>query len=433
MNKEKIKIPILIISFLLVLAMVSFAADPYPGYNVIACGSTVNIYDMDGNIEHSWSTSKDVQTCPYLLPDGSLLAPVGSKGGPGDSRETSGGHPHGTIEKYDWEGNLTWQYTITDGAYDIEPLPNGNVMSIVHTSSWGSDEPGKLVEIEPSGATGGTVVWECNVTALMETKGLTGGYLNSLSFDPKTNLIAVTVEVAQRTVAVIDYTTKSLVGIHTISGGRLHGIQWNMSNYPGTDIETVDDEVDTASMRLGNMVCVCNDGYVLELEIDGDTLIPYDTWAYNFELHQGGAQRLPNGNTLVSTGKDSDKMTELDEDGNSVWSINVASSNTYRNYRYGMNYPGLYNLTGVNVAEMKNIKGRSYSILKSDYNEDIKLSVKNYSKKATLNLYNAKGKLLKSIKSDNSNFELSRNDLAKGLYFINVNIGSETLYSRIIL
>jgi len=88
----------------------------------------------------------------------------------------------GIIEKIDWDGNVVWTYTISSTTecqhHDIHPMPNGNVLAISYelktvaqatdagrdpaqlgTAFWSE----KIMEIQPSGTNGGTVVWEWHV------------------------------------------------------------------------------------------------------------------------------------------------------------------------------------------------------------------------------------------------------------------------------
>ena len=100
----------------------------------------------------------------------------------------TGGGEGGRIEEYDWDGNLVWAFDYSTADYmshhDIEPLPNGNILMLVvekktyaevlaagfnpdlmhpDVESQGSMMPDSVVEIEPQGTDGGTVVWSWHV------------------------------------------------------------------------------------------------------------------------------------------------------------------------------------------------------------------------------------------------------------------------------
>ncbi len=146
------------------------------GYVLFApIGSTTTyLIDKCGQQVKTWASSyRPGQSC-YILPDGTLLRP----GNANNTTFTSGG-TGGVIEKIDWNGNVTWSYTISSSSecqhHDIKALPNGNVLAIVWESKTNAEaiaqgrNPAlttatvwseKIVEIQPEGLTGGTIVWE---------------------------------------------------------------------------------------------------------------------------------------------------------------------------------------------------------------------------------------------------------------------------------
>ena len=106
-----------------------------------------------------------------LLRAGKVINPSFAAGGQG-----------GIIERMNWNGQMTWSYVISSSNgnqhHDIRMLPNGNVLAIVNeliteeeataagrnpllfgTALWSE----KIVEIQPQGLNGGTVVWQWRV------------------------------------------------------------------------------------------------------------------------------------------------------------------------------------------------------------------------------------------------------------------------------
>ena len=136
--------------------------------------NTTYLIDKCGKKVKTWQSSyKPGQSC-YILPDGTLLRP----GNTNNSTFNAGGKG-GIIEKIDWNGNVTWSYTISSALecqhHDIKALPNGNVLAIVWESKTNTEaiaqgrNPAlttttvwseKIIEIQPVGATGGNIVWE---------------------------------------------------------------------------------------------------------------------------------------------------------------------------------------------------------------------------------------------------------------------------------
>ncbi len=149
------------------------------GYVLFAPIGSTNTYLIDkcGKQVKTWpSDYKPGQSC-YLLPDGTLLR----AGNVNNTTFTAGGKG-GIIEKIDWNGNVIWSYNISSATecqhHDIKALPNGNVLAIVWelktnteainigrnpalttTTIWTE----KIIEIQPNGANGGTIVWEWHI------------------------------------------------------------------------------------------------------------------------------------------------------------------------------------------------------------------------------------------------------------------------------
>jgi len=161
------------------VGLVDYKLPNTEGYVLFApMGSTATyLINKCGEKVHEWQSSYRPGLSAYLLPDGNLLRtgitnnPVFTSGGSG-----------GVIEKFDWGGNIIWQYFISDSNecqhHDVCPLPNGNVLVIVWESHTGSDAIAngkdtskvnpllwseKIVELQPVGNDSATVVWQWRV------------------------------------------------------------------------------------------------------------------------------------------------------------------------------------------------------------------------------------------------------------------------------
>lgn len=135
------------------------------------------LIDKCGKEVHTWNSTYRPGQSVYLLPDGNLLRP-------GNTNNTvfNAGGAGGIIEKMDWNGPVSWSYTISDTAqcqhHDIVMLPNGNILAIVWelksvaeatamgrnpsllgASLWSE----KIVELQPTGTNGANIVWEWHV------------------------------------------------------------------------------------------------------------------------------------------------------------------------------------------------------------------------------------------------------------------------------
>ncbi len=136
---------------------------------------TTYLIDKCGKKVHQWAGTRKPALSVYLLPDGSLL----KTGALANATFSGQGSAGGLIEKFDWDNNLVWSYTISSTTeiqnHDIYPLPNGNVMvaiwenftpaqataagrnpAILGTALWSA----KLVELQPIGTNAANIVWQ---------------------------------------------------------------------------------------------------------------------------------------------------------------------------------------------------------------------------------------------------------------------------------
>lgn len=150
-------------------------AQQAPGYYFYAPqnGTTAVLLDTNDTVVHSWTFNSSDRTgySTYLLPGGTVLRTVVNSG-----NSFQGGPICGKVQKVAWDGTLVWNYVYSTSQYcshhDIHPMPNGNVLLIAYerrsaseATAMGSTKsiemwPDKIVEIKPTGATTGEVVWE---------------------------------------------------------------------------------------------------------------------------------------------------------------------------------------------------------------------------------------------------------------------------------
>jgi len=151
--------------------------EPPAEYNLFDPLYDHNAYlvDMEGNLVHSWTTTRLPATCSYLLENGQLLRP-----GNDPEAQFHGAGCGGVIEKLDWDSNVVWSFTLSSATqvmhHDIEPLPNGNILAIVWERKTREEllQAGRrpalipfgnsmildsIIEIEPA-PVGGKIIWE---------------------------------------------------------------------------------------------------------------------------------------------------------------------------------------------------------------------------------------------------------------------------------
>lgn len=135
---------------------------------------TTYLLDKCGKQIRSWTSNYTAGACAYLMDDGSLLR-AGNSGNLVFSTSALGG----VIERYDWNGTLTWSYNLSDSFqcqhHDIAIMPNGHLLVIawdyktraeaiamgretsrLANALWSE----KIVELEPTGTNSANIVWE---------------------------------------------------------------------------------------------------------------------------------------------------------------------------------------------------------------------------------------------------------------------------------
>ncbi len=153
-------------------------AQQWNGLTLYSNSNATNAYLIDTNSTtvKTWTLTGGTGYSSYLIPGGTLVRSVKVT-----NSTFNGGGACGRIQKVDYAGNLVWDYTHSSSTYythhDHCPLPNGNVLLIAYelktqadlaaaggtntalTTIW----PEKIIEVQPTGATTGNIVWEWHV------------------------------------------------------------------------------------------------------------------------------------------------------------------------------------------------------------------------------------------------------------------------------
>jgi hypothetical protein len=371
-----------------------------PGYTLFAPlrSRTTYLIDMNGMLVHDWRSLHTPGLSAMLLPDGSLLrAALVQAGNPFASQGGAGGR----VERISWDGVLQWSYdhygTDMCAHHDVEAMPNGNVLMIVweeksmseivaagrntagapYTEIWSE----KIIEVQPNGASGGTIVWEWHVWDHLvqdfdagranygsvsehpELMDINAGdrktdwlHINAIRYNAARDEIMLSVH-ATSELWVIDHgTTTAEAASH--SGGRRgkggdilyrwgnprtcklgttadqklyaqHDARWIETGRPGADDILV---FNNGTNRPGGSYSsveqitppVATDGsYTRET---GQAFAPSATsWTFSatprasfYSTNIGGAMRLQDGNTVICEGADG-RLFEVTTDGRIVW------------------------------------------------------------------------------------------------------------------
>lgn len=147
------------------------------GYVLFTPNSSTETYLIDncGELVHQWSSAVRPGNSVYLYENGDLLR----TGKTTSTHFTAGGYG-GMIEKYDWDGNLLFQYVYDNDSvrqhHDVVPMNNGNILVLAwelkdyetsilngRDSSLLDDNelwPEQIIEIEPVDEQNFNIVWE---------------------------------------------------------------------------------------------------------------------------------------------------------------------------------------------------------------------------------------------------------------------------------
>jgi len=151
----------------------------YDAYTLTTVHTETFLINNCGEVINQWTSDYPPGTSVYLLPNGNLLRPGRLNDG---SSNIGFGGQGGIVEIYNWEGDKIWEYVYSSNEFrqhhDVYPLPNGNILILAATVVEGADaiQAGRnpsllsetdlfneqIIEVQPEGVNGGTVVWEWN-------------------------------------------------------------------------------------------------------------------------------------------------------------------------------------------------------------------------------------------------------------------------------
>ena len=386
-------------------------AGPYDGYTLFnpMMNTTSRLMGNDYSNLNTWSHSATPASMPFLMPDCTLVRPAAVS-----NPSMFGAAVGGLIQKLNWSGSVTWSYTWSSTNHqqhhDIQPMPNGNVLLVSwerktrteaqaqgRSSISGEMWPTEIVEIEPSGSSSGTVVWEWHVwdhlvqdadaskpnygvvadhPELMDINYgnvMQGDWLhvNAIDYNPELDQIVFGSRTTNEFYVIDHSTTTAEAAGHT--GGNsgmggdflyrwgnpqaydrgdssdreiyiIHGVNWIDAGYPGAgNILYFENGVGQPGTDYSSVheVVPPLDGYNYTLA-SGQAYGPASpTWSYDgggsfFSEAQSGAYRLPNGNTLI-TAANSAKIFEVSAAGEQVWSY-TGTGMIARAMKYGDEY-----------------------------------------------------------------------------------------------
>jgi hypothetical protein len=379
------------------------SAQTYDGYTLYSKMGNTNTYliDMSGSVYHTWTSSVQTGYSCYLLANHHLL-----RSGSYSGNVLQGAAMTGMVQDYDWNGNLTWQYIYSTANYcshhDIHPMPNGNVLMISYevktaaevTQAGGAQSivmwPDKIIEVQPSGSTGGTIVWEWHIWdhLVQENNSSKSNYgvvanhpellninyqqtkdwmhTNGIDYNPVLDQIVISSH-NMNEIYVIDHSTTTAQAA-THSGGNsgkggdilyrwgnpaaynqgtasnkifnvVHDAHWIPNGYPWANrLVAFNNKGATGSHSCVDMIYPPYNGYTYTYSGGAFTPSSY-LWRHTClgdAQDQSSSQKLPNGNLFVCISSNG-YLYEIDSNQVLKWSKTVGGT-VCKAYRYSPCY-----------------------------------------------------------------------------------------------
>ena len=400
-------------------ALAQGAGAPQEGLTLFQplASTTTYLIDNDGAVVHSWAGTFQPANSVYLLENDHLLRTIRVQGG-------GTGGSGGGVQEVAWDGTIIWDYRYANQQHlqhhDVESLPNGNVLLVAWENKTTTEaiaegrnpawiqgpifRPDHVVEVQATGATTGTIVWEWHIwdhliqdfDPTQNNYGVVSDHpeLLDINFPPHVanqgdwmhvNAIDYNAALDQIIISshntdevyVIDHSTTSAEAAgHTGGNSGMGGdILYRWGNPQAYDSGTVADQqlfgqhdvqwIEEGRPGAGNLL-VFNNGTdrpggpfssVDEITTPVDAAGSYPqnaggtfdppaaSWSYvaptPSDFYSGfisGAQRQPNGNTLVCSGAQG-WFFEVTNGGAMVWEYdnnfpNPNQNNVFRVRRY---------------------------------------------------------------------------------------------------
>ena len=304
----------------------------FPGYTLFApiTGSgQVYLIDLDGNVAHQWNLPYPPGSYGYLLPNGNLFYS-------GKTTENLDGIPWwfkgGIVLEADPSGKIVWEYRHPDHHHDARRLANGNVIILateripaelaakVRGGLPGTELPdgGILADVIHEVTPEGKIIWTWHAFEHL---------------DPETDIItshdkreewshANTVGETADGNFILSFRNLSTVVIVERRTGK---IIWRLGR------ETLSHQHYPHELPNGNILIFDNGTYRENAALNFSRVIEVSkktkeiVWQYTdtplhnfFSPYISGAQRLPNGNTLITEGNYG-RLFEVTPDKQIVW------------------------------------------------------------------------------------------------------------------
>ena len=309
-------------------------------------GKAVQLLAKSGRVVHSWTLDHSLSGMVAMDAAGSLLQ-LGHGPQPTDqpNPEANAG-AGGIIERLRWDSRVEWSFEDPFINHDFAELPDGTI-AVIRTSnlpaSIGSRIVGGVPGSELDGRMWGDQIVEIDPTTNQERvvfdlakawrpedhpipdfmSRVEWGHANSLFYTPSD-------PITHQEAYLVSYRTVSTIELVSRASGE---VIWSFGG-----LWVLDQQHDATLLPNGD-VLLFDDGQYLRAKPSTSRVLEIDprtdeiVWSYSgygfagtefYSAITGGAQRLPNGNTLVTLGMKGQLM-EITPNGTVVWDYRVSS------------------------------------------------------------------------------------------------------------
>ncbi|WLE98566.1 MAG: arylsulfotransferase family protein [Candidatus Electrothrix communis] len=370
--------------------------EAYQGYTIFTsyAEKRVILIDMDGNEVHTWDYDGKLGDNPKLLDNGNILTAY--------NIPPSTGQVGVALVELDWEGNIVWQFHDDDYAYlhhDFEKNKNGNylilgarIQYLPLISPNNKIQNDFIIEVDSAG----NIIWEWFTSDHFDQFGFSDEaeqiiqkgtqdledksdifHTNSIQYLPENKFYDQgdmrfkpgNILVSQRSTNIVFILDKDSGDIvwklgpeDNITIGQ-HNANMIPKGYPGAGNILLFDNGGKAGYpeetRPWSRVIEINDEKNIQWEYSSVQNVQ-SAWHF-YSFNRSGAQRLPNGNTLICEAT-SGRIFEVTVDGEIVWEyfnsyVTLPSERPiYRAYRVNVNWPE------------KNVESKSSNSSGAEYN-----------------------------------------------------------------
>ena len=396
----------------LFLSIVSFSQQ-WPGYTLYSNGNATTAYLVDTNNVNikTWSgLTGGTGYSSHLEPGGTLVRSVKIT-----NSVFTGGGASGRVQKVDYSGNITWSYDHSSTTFythhDHCVMPNGNVLLIAYelktqaqlTAAGGTITslsstgiwPDKIIEVQPTGATTGNIVWEwhfwdhlvqnvnpsaanyqtsiVNHPELLNINYLTQKdwlHCNGVDYNPILDQVVISSHNTNEWYVIDHSTTTAQAASHSGGNSGKGGdflYRWgNPAAYQATGTNYLNVTHDThwipefpgvSFSKSGRLTGFNNQGVSASQSCADQIITPYDgnynytitpgsafapsiydqrTSGFGYTSNEGSVEQYPNGNTLVCVSI-SGKIYELTPSGAIIYTITTGAKSSQA-HRYSPCY-----------------------------------------------------------------------------------------------